>query len=266
MLHTTKKRKRANKKRSRKYIKAGGGEGDEPAHALTNFLADRLRAMFNELVFEVEYDLTEDNPKQHYDFIRGLACENKEKCECFALKVYYYPDAYVLIDRIRYKYGEECRLSGSIILEKLTRTFKDNNISPVFLYDVAKINIEVDGAPKQFSLSTYNILLHGVSWYNKYGYINHKHAEEMAINNMEANKAISSQLLAKINEALDGVYVVPKTTTFREFAQIVDDTRRNHSLPPEIKNNFMRAYLVVNDYFMKNKTKLKYDFYLRLAL
>ena len=164
------------------------------------------------------------------------------------------------MDRIRYKYAADCKLTGTDILGRLTKTFRTHNIQPVQLYDVAKIHIVIDGNPEQIKLSTYSILLNGISWYNKYGYLSDTHEKEVANNNKVANSYITPKLMKEINKVFDGSYVISPKTTFREFTQSVNEVRLDDSIPEEQKNKFIRAYFLIEEYLTKNK-KIKYNYY-----
>ena len=237
----------------------------ESSNHVTDRLIRELQKVFKELSFEVDRNKLDDFSIE-YDHIHGLTCEKKDTCECFALKVYHSPDSYVLVDRIRYKYAAECRLTGTDILVRLTNTFRTHNIQPVQLYDVAKIHIMVDGKPEQIKLATYYILLNGISWYNKYGYLSDKHENEMTNNNKVANSSITPKLRNEINKVFDGSYMVLPKTTFRQFTQSVNEVRLDDSIPEEQKNRFVRAYLLIEEYLTKNK-KIKYNYYdLKLRL
>jgi hypothetical protein len=225
-------------------------------------LMDNLRSVFSDLSFEVITGLHDKTQNLNYDEIRGFICDSKETCECFALKVYYDAEPYVLIDRIKYKYGTDCKLTGTNIITRLTGMFRDNHISPVQLYDAAKIHIVVDGKPHALKLSTYHILLHGVSWYNKYGYLTDMHSREVENNERVANTILPPKVRKEATKALGDS--IPETTTFREFTRMVDNARLGKSGSEEDKNRFMRAYLVVEDYLENSKSnknmKIKYDF------
>lgn len=249
---------KSRKKRS--SIKSASLSKIEESESLTDMITRELKNVFKDLAFEVDRNQTEEGGVVYYDAIRGFACERKESCECFALKVYHLPSPYVLVDRIRYKYADECKLTGSDILSRLTKTFREHNIRPIQLYDVAKIHIVVDGRPEQIKLSTYSILLNGISWYNKYGYLSDTHEHEVAVNNSVANTPIPPKLQKDVNKVFGDSYNVPIGTTFREFTQSVNEIRLDDSVSEEQKNKFMRSYLLVEEYLTKNK-KIKYSYY-----
>lgn len=251
----------ANSK-TRKNKSSPEKSAEKSPNRLTDLLINELQKVFSELSITVERAQIQPDPKpeQHFDYIHGLTCNDPNTCECFSLKVYYSPDAYVLVDRIRYKYAAECKLTGTDILVRLTNVFKKNNIKPVQLFDVATISAVIDGSPTPIKLSIYQILLNGISWYNRYGYLSDMHESEMATNDKFANSHIAPKLLKEINESFEGSYVVPKKTTFREFTQSVNEVRLDESVSPELKNRFIRAYLIIENYIVKNR-KIKYAHY-----
>jgi hypothetical protein len=221
---------------------------------LTDTLANKLRDMFHDLTIRVDRDQYDDIHKTNYHYIHGLACEDDKNCECFALRVYSEPEPYVHVDRIKYKYASKCALTGTDVLVRLTELFKKHQIPRVQLYDAATIHITVDGQPKEMKLSTYNILLHGESWYNRYGYRGYKYEADKVKNDKIRNTKIPPKLRNDFeNTQMD------KSTTFGEFAQTVDSMRRDKSTPAETMNAYLRDYLLVEDYLTKTK-KIAYDF------
>jgi hypothetical protein len=226
---------------------------------LTSTLADELRLTFKDLTIEVDRNKYDDIYKRTYDYIHGLMCDDKTRCECFALRVYPEPDEFVHVDRIKYKYGSECSLTGTDVLVRLTKLFREQHIPRVQIYDSARIHIMVDGKPHELKLSTYHILLHGESWYNKYGYRGDRYETESEKNNKLRGSNLSPKLLKSVNNALEGVFVFPKNTTFSEFVKKVDEQRRDMLVEPEIQNLFMRAYLLVEEY-LNNNRKVAYDY------
>jgi hypothetical protein len=229
------------------------------SNPLTDKLVQELHKVFKELSFEVDRNKLDDFSMK-YDHIHGLTCEKKDICECFALKVYYSPDSHVLVDRIRYKYAAECKLTGTDILRRLTNTFLTHNIQPVQLYDIAKIHVTINNTPAQINLAIYSILLHGISWYNKYGYLSDTHDREVENNREVANSPITPKLRKDINNVFGDTYNVEPNTTFRAFTESVNEVRLDGSIPDERKEQFIRAYLLMEAYLIKNK-KIKYSYY-----
>ena len=224
-------------------------------HDLTDTLAGKLREMFHDLTIYVDRDQYDDIQKHTFDYIHGLACEDNNNCECFALRVYSEPEPYVHVDRIKYKYASKCALTGTDVLVRLTELFKKHRIPRVQLYDAATIHVKVDDEPKEIKLSTYSILLHGESWYNRYGYRGDKYAADREKNEKIRNRKIPPNLRNEIaNLHID------KSTTFGEFAKKVDSMRRDKSTPAETMNSHLRAYLQMEEYLTNPKKKIAYDF------
>ena len=249
-------------------------------HDLTDTLAGKLRQMFHDLTIRVDRDQYDDIQKHTFDYIHGLACEDNKNCECFALRVYSEPqgfkesegrsqseifrrvsegdsrenEPYVHVDRIKYKYASKCALTGTDVLVRLTELFKKHRIPRVQLYDAATIHVKVDDEPKEIKLSTYSILLHGESWYNRYGYRGDKYAADREKNEKIRNTKIPPNLR---NEFAN--LQIDKSTTFGEFAKKVDSMRRDKTTPAEMMNSHLRAYLQMEKYLTKTK-KIAYDF------
>ena len=256
--------KSLTKTNSRKTIRRSPSKSRSPSISnqtvtLTEKIANELRVTFKDITIEVDHNQYDDIHKQSYDYIHGLMCGDKTRCECFALRVYHNPKAFVHVDRIKYKYASECTLTGTDVLVRLTDIFQTHHIPHVQIYDSARIHIKVDGKPHELKLSTYHILLHGESWYNKYGYRGDKYAIEFEKNAKLRGSILSPKLHKSVNEALEGVYVFPKKTTFGEFVKKIDEVRRDTSMNSTQQNAFMRAYLRVEEYLIDNK-KVAYDF------
>lgn len=249
----TRSRSRTSRSRSRSR-----GRSRSPK-STTEQLAHQLQIEFPELTIEVEsVEATSENAA--HDYIHGFACSEKSKCECFGLQVFRAPNPYIHIDRIRYKYAEDCKLSGTYVLTHLTSVIRTVDIPRVQMYDAARIHVMVDGEPQQFKLSTYHILLHGESWYNRYGYRSDTYEHER-IKNQELGKSnMPPGLVKAVNEALEGVATIEKKTTFHQFAVQVDESQKDPSVSTEIKTKYLRAYLLVDQYLDKHK-KIKYAYY-----
>ena len=263
-LNSTAKKYRRSRSRSKSRTKTPEIETSlRGAIDMTMMMQNELRLTFPELTFEISPAQYDEFNKTHYNLIHGLVCGNKEICECFAIRIYHEPDIYIHVDRIKYKYGSECSLSGTYIITKLTDLFKRHQFPHVQMYDSAKIHITVDGEPREINLFLYHILLTGESWYNKYGYRSDYYTDERKKNEEFVNKPIPPQLKKTLNAELEGIYTIPKGMTFRDFAIKIDSVRRDEFATPEQKNIFMRAYFIIEEYILDTK-KIKYNTRLKL--
>ena len=226
---------------------------------MTDMLVNELQLAFPELTIQVFRQQFDEIYKLQFDYIHGTTCSDKTVCECFALRVYDAPETIVHIDRIKYKYGPECGLSGTSILSRLTNMFKMHRTPGVQIYDSASIHTLVNGEPRDIKLSVYLILLNGESWYNRYGYRSDNYATEVEQNNAFSNKPLTPQLLRSINNGLSGIHEFSKGTTFRECVQKINETLRDRTSPEEQRVAFTLAYFKIEDYVTKNK-KIKYDY------
>jgi hypothetical protein len=222
---------------------------------MTDRLVNQLRIVFPELTIEIDRQSAET-----HDYIHGMACTEKARCECFGLEVRKEPEPYVHVDRIKYKYATDCTLTGTDVLMRLTAAFRTVQVPKVQMYDAARIYVDVDGEQKQMKLSTYYILLHGESWYSRYGYRSDEYETEKTKNRAVIDSKLTPNLVKDINAALETAGSVSRETTFGQFAKRVDDVRKDSASSPELKNNYLRAYLVMEAYLKKTK-KIKYNFY-----
>ena len=71
----------------------------------------------------------------------------------------------------------KCVVNGNTILKKIKQIAKDINFSYIKLIDGS--NIEYNRHKCDYTLSTYQILLKGQSWYNKYGFKSNNHNDQL---------------------------------------------------------------------------------------
>lgn len=204
------------------------------------YLEYKLSRIFPDLTISVDTDSGD---------IHGYSCIDQTKCECFNLSINH-KENIILLDRVRYKYGDECSLTGTDIMTRLVRVFRtlDKNYK-VQLYDRARVQL-TDGVGNQHEilLSMHYIMQHGVPWYSKFGFKTPQYSKEMESNDAAMNKTVSPMLLKKINAHLD--YALEKGTTFRQAAKML------------FAANATLAYLELYNYLTDTKAKrLKYAYY-----
>ncbi len=233
---------------------------------IITFLEHKLSRTFPELTFFVNTNSGEKTE------IRGYSCENNEKCECFNLVITHAEHQrspllssginHILLDRVRYKYGDECSLTGTDIMTRLARVFTamekkgfphkrpTNQGGMVFdkvqLYDRARVKI----GGKEVLLSMHYIIQHGIPWYAKFGFRTPQYDSEVAANELTMNKPITPMLLKRLNSKLSPELQMSKGTTFRQAAKML------------FTGGHMDAYLELYDYLTDTKAKrLKYAYY-----
>jgi hypothetical protein len=143
-------------------------------------------------------------------------------------------------------------------MKHLTEAFLEYKPASVSLYDMAKLHVTVDGKPAEISLAIYNILLHGVSWYNKFGYVSDRFEAEQEYNNQIRQKKITKQLFTKITN------IVPEwksdlhpNMTHQEIMRHIDTELRREPNP-----DYYKACITLLTYV---KPKIEYDILLFLS-
>lgn len=96
-----------------------------------------------------------------YKVING----NQVKNQCFSMSI---RDGRMYIGAIKYPNEYQCKLPGTVILQNLIQFAKDNGLEVIELIDASRI-YNSDNT-QSFSLSIYNYLLKGDSWYGRYGF------------------------------------------------------------------------------------------------
>lgn len=214
-------------------------------------LKSSLETFFQKLSIEITATIL----KEEY-LIRGFTCITETECECFCLKIIMDPFV-VWIERIKFKYGEKCNLTGTEILQKLTNCFRELQLAKVVLYDVAKVQFKYGEESIQINMHIFNILLYGQSWYNRFGYISDNYKEEKEHNAALQNTKISPQLLAKMKKEVPNCGVELKQgITFKQLGEIVNtELRLNRNVC------VLKLMQALQTYLEKNK-KIRYNFYL----
>lgn len=185
--------------------------------------------------------------------IRGYLCEDESKCECFNLKIDI-QDKHILLDRVKYKYGDACTLSGTDVMTRLSAVFRTMTKKGVEyrvqLYDRARVKLtDEEGHKHEILLSIQYIMLHGIPWYAKFGFRTPQYNTEVSENELTMNKTITPQLLKKINSVLSPEKQIQKGITFRQAAKMLE---------PKKDVSKTLAFIELYEYLEK---KLKYAYY-----
>jgi hypothetical protein len=209
--------------------------GSEPG--ILTYLEHQLSRIFSDLTISVNNVSGE---------IHGFSCIDDKKCECFNLVIDQKAHN-ILIDRVRYKYGEDCALSGTDIMTRLVGVFQHKGFPyKVQLYDRARVQLD---KKHEILLSIHYIILHGIPWYAKFGFRTPQYDNEVAVNEATMNKTITPMVLKRINAHLSPENAVQKGTTFRQAAKMLSKTQ-------------ILAYLELYNYLADEKAKrLKYAYY-----
>lgn len=215
-------------------------------------LVSKLKTYFPELTIST-------TQKPEHIYVYGYACNDETKCECFGLKVFETPYT-IELDHIKYKYGEECKMSGTKIIQSLTAAFRDAKIPKVVLYDVAKMFVTHHNAPYGIRLFVYNILLHGESWYNRYGYVSSEHAANKKHNAELISKPVSKATLKQLNTHCNNCFGEETLKmTIQQLIKYLDEKMKDSSLPRDKKTQYTNALVYLDITYGR---KLKYNFYL----
>jgi hypothetical protein len=219
----------------------------------TEILMECLKTRFPELTIH-------RMDKSDHIYIYGYACDDETNCECFGLKVIEDPTYYIELDHIKYKYGDRCNLTGTQIIQGLTDAFRDAKTPKVVLYDVAKMFVTVNAAPYGVRLFVYNILLHGESWYNKYGYVSATHLADKKHNDVVIHKKVSKVTYKKMNEMCPDCFdETILQLTNQEFMEKLDKLVRDKTISYDKKQQYNKVLAFIDAAYSKS---LRYNFYL----
>jgi hypothetical protein len=265
-------KKRHNKSRTRTKSKSPGlvksaisSQSTISSPTSTNkieLLVSKLTTHFPELTISTV-------EKADHTYVYGYSCNDETKCECFGLRVINHQQAdtglkvseYTIeLDHIKYKYGGECKLSGTKIIQTLTKAFRDARVAKVVLYDVAKMFVTYHNAPYGIRLFVYNILLHGESWYNRYGYVSADHAANQKHNAELISKPVSKATLKQLNTHCNGCFGEEiLKMSIQQFMKHLDEKMKDSSLARDKKTQYTNALVYLDGVYAR---KLKYNFYL----
>jgi hypothetical protein len=204
--------------------------------------------------------------------IAGYQCENHYTCECFKLKQYPFQQNDIMVDHIKFNHGEDCKLSGTDIVSGIATVAskyiakskqyneKHNADLPTgfALYDVSKLHVRIDGKMVGIPLATYYILLHGQSWYNKFGFVSKNYAEEQTANNTLRAKRLTSQFIKKV------VAIVPEWASTVKAGMTQGELMKwiDTQLRVERKSEYYKVCDALCTYV---KPHIQYDFYLSMV-
>ncbi len=253
-LHLPDAQKKSEKENPLKYKYPKINENNS-FNFITGIMSD-LKKEFPEL--NIIYDSTEkiqSEINKKYTYIYGYQCEDATKCECFGLKIF---SDYINVDHIKYANGSDCKLSGNDILTRLNRVFWKLKSKKITLYDVATLNV-TNNPEHKIKMWIFNILLHGQSWYNRHFYKQRTYDTDMKFNDIFRKKTFTPVLIQQINRKFNSL-VVDKNTTFEEFAKRADAIWKNKETTNENRKLWYNAYIIMENYIIKNK-KLKYEYF-----
>lgn len=120
-----------------------------------------------------ELDILIDEEK---NLVSGRTPGETENGECFRLLV---KEDCLEIICMKYPKQTKCNLSGSYILIKLYEIARKLDKEHIVLSDSSEIHA---GHKEPICFYRYYILLHGISWYNKFGYFSDNYRDEFAHN------------------------------------------------------------------------------------
>jgi hypothetical protein len=160
------------------------------------------------------------------------------------------------VDHIKYEKAKRCTLSGTEILTRLVSVLKKIDANEISLYDVAKYYMH----GTSIKVWIYSVLLHGISWYNRYGFKSAMHNHEISQNEKLANSAITPRLRAKISSNLPDGHSLTRGITLRQFAKQVDAAIKSQTTTDEDKKKWITGYKILEEWIEKGK-KLKYQYY-----
>jgi hypothetical protein len=182
-------------------------------------------------LFDKKKVLIKQTGKEKYNNILYITysayfIDAETKNKCFEILI---APTYIQIKGIKYVNETNCVLSGNHILEKLEIFSKNIGIFSISLSDGSYIYID---DTQFYNLSTYYILLHGISWYNSRGYISDKFKKEIIHNKKIINRPLNS--IKKINKNKDyekliielKSYNIHDTDTLNNIAIQLDNLRK----------------------------------------
>jgi len=120
-----------------------------------------------------ELDILYDEEK---GVVSGQTRGEHENGECFRVLI---KDDHLELLCMKYPNQNKCKMRGGYILIKLHEIAKRLYKQYIILHDSTEIEVE---GKEPFCFYRYYILMHGVSWYNKFGYLNENYVDEYAHN------------------------------------------------------------------------------------
>lgn len=120
-----------------------------------------------------ELNIVYDSEK---NLVSGKTPGEEEEGEWFRLLLW---DQYMEVICIKNPRQRKCSLSGSIILVRLYEVAHTLNKPYIVLYDSSEIYA---GHKEPICFYRYHILMHGISWYNKFGFFSENYLNEYAHN------------------------------------------------------------------------------------
>ena len=145
----------------------------------------------------------------------------------------------------------KCVVNGNTILKKIKKIAKDINFSYIKLIDGS--NIEYNKHNCDYTLSTYQILLKGQSWYNKYGFKSNNHNDQLKkwykIRNTSFIKNIFNYSNnTKLNTFYNDNYYKKKKTIKKRKTSKTSKTSK--TIKYKLKSHYKNEYKILE--FMNN--------------
>jgi hypothetical protein len=110
--------------------------------------------------------------------VSGMTPRHPERGECFLVKMH---ETRMEIIRLKYPEQDQCCMRGSEILIKLYEVARKLGVLSISVSDYSEIPAN-DPDKEPICFYRYYILLHGVSWYNTFGYFSDEYDKEVPHN------------------------------------------------------------------------------------
>ena len=188
--------------------------------------------------------------------------ENTYRIECST--EYKSTDFTIINNSIKLLYLYKCEVnSGTEILLKIKKMAIELNITYIDLTDASIIEIDDCINICSYSFATYYILLYGISWYNKYGFVSTTHYEDKTYNNkirkLPFNKFIEQAINKYDIELLEIYKYKKKKLTKYNFKSSKNIIRKIEKYFPEIciespTNDIIK---IIDSYLKKNNNNLE---------
>lgn len=109
-----------------------------------------------------------------------------ENSECFLIRIHGLTQMELV--RLRYPNQFNCAMRGKDILANIQNAARILGVKQIIVSDYTEYEVP-DREP--ICLWRYHILIHGISWYNKYGYVSNNHEDEVRHNAAILNSPLS---------------------------------------------------------------------------
>lgn len=148
------------------------------------------------LYFQHSIEIEEKmDPITHKRYLQIKCIYNSENSECFSIK-YNTNENIMEISALKYPRDKaiHCKYSGTDILVRIYLVGKELNVQQIIIHadgsEFSLPNVDPNKSDKQFYYYSFNILLYGESWYNRFGYHSNEYKEEIKDNSIIINKPL----------------------------------------------------------------------------